>query len=52
MIADALTKYFFNLKKNKIYDGIEKKMGKTVQTLYKAMFGVHRNGPCYKWTLF
>ena len=34
-----------------IYDGIEKKLGKSVQSLYKAMFGVHRNGLCYYRTV-
>ena len=23
----------------------------TVQSLYNAVFGVHRNEPCYKWIL-
>ena len=24
----------------------------TVKSLYNALFGVHRNGPCYKWAMF
>ena len=40
-----------DLKWRKFPEGFLKLLSSTVQSLYNVLFGVNRNGSCFKWTI-